>query len=451
MAATYNFGYRLGLLAAGAGALYIAGFLGLACGLSRHGDSDACRNHRRPAIAAPAGSVVRDETQSFAMNFVAPIVDLARRFGPMLAVILLLVALYRLPDFLSGVMANPLYIGLGFSKSQIATMSKVYGIWIGIAGAFAGGFTITRIGLMPALLVGGDCRGGLASLPRAARSHRQKPAAARAISQRRKLRRKFRRCGAHRLYVVAHIASLCREPICAAEFALRAAWQIFRRPVGFRGSPDRLREILCQHVAHRRACRGAVPVFMGAARESGTRAPPKPKSRLPERDAGVSTFSAVRRIQMKDRRRVGVIIRNIGDDILPSGEAKAAWMAVRLSNVPMNIQKNAPSLPSSALAGPNEVARSPGIFCTSGAWTSRKCFSKCAGSAGFFVKDDELGHAGNLPQNRRWRAVYGALLHVAPPFSEARPIRWNHCLLRRLPMSSNARASQVPWMARHCA
>jgi MFS transporter, PAT family, beta-lactamase induction signal transducer AmpG len=52
-------------------------------------------------------------------------------------------------------MANPLYIGLGFSKSQIATMSKVYGIWIGIAGAFAGGFTITRIGLMPALLVGG--------------------------------------------------------------------------------------------------------------------------------------------------------------------------------------------------------------------------------------------------------------------------------------------------------
>ena len=48
-------------------------------------------------------------------------------------------ALYRLPDFVSGVMANPLYIDLGFTKSDIATVSKLYGVWIGIAGAFAAG------------------------------------------------------------------------------------------------------------------------------------------------------------------------------------------------------------------------------------------------------------------------------------------------------------------------
>ena len=88
-------------------------------------------------------------------KLVAPLADLARRLGPMLAVVLLLVALYRLPDFLTGVMANPLYATLHFSKSDIATMAKVYGLWIGIAGAFAGGWTITRFGLMPALLVGG--------------------------------------------------------------------------------------------------------------------------------------------------------------------------------------------------------------------------------------------------------------------------------------------------------
>jgi MFS transporter, PAT family, beta-lactamase induction signal transducer AmpG len=154
MAATYNFGYRLGLLAAGAGALYIADYSGWRAAylvmavLMLVGIIAGLLSPRLPERA-------RDETQSFAMNFIAPVADLARRFGPLLAVILLLVALYRLPDFLSGVMANPLYIGLGFSKSQIATMSKVYGIWIGIAGAFAGGFTITRIGLMPALLAGG--------------------------------------------------------------------------------------------------------------------------------------------------------------------------------------------------------------------------------------------------------------------------------------------------------
>ncbi|MGB2729133.1 MAG: MFS transporter [Methylovirgula sp.] len=153
MAATSNFGYRLGLLAAGAGALYIADYsswrtaylamaalmlVGMIAGLI------SPRLPERPR-----------EPTSFGRKLVDPVTDLCRRFGPLLAAILLLVALYRLPDFLSGVMANPLYIGLGFSKSQIATMSKVYGVWIGIAGAFAGGFAITRIGLMPALLIGG--------------------------------------------------------------------------------------------------------------------------------------------------------------------------------------------------------------------------------------------------------------------------------------------------------
>jgi MFS transporter, PAT family, beta-lactamase induction signal transducer AmpG len=53
------------------------------------------------------------------------------------------------------VMANPLYIDLGFSKSDIATVSKLYGVWVGIAGAFIGGFAVSRLGLMPALLIGG--------------------------------------------------------------------------------------------------------------------------------------------------------------------------------------------------------------------------------------------------------------------------------------------------------
>ena len=68
---------------------------------------------------------------------------------------LALVAIYRLPDFVSGVMANPLYIDLGFSKSDIATVSKLYGVWIGVAGAFGGGLAVSRLGLMPSLVIGG--------------------------------------------------------------------------------------------------------------------------------------------------------------------------------------------------------------------------------------------------------------------------------------------------------
>jgi PAT family beta-lactamase induction signal transducer AmpG len=87
--------------------------------------------------------------------FGEPLADLVRRYGATLVVILALVAIYRLPDFVSGVMANPLYIDLGFSKSDIATVSKLYGVWIGMAGAFGGGIAVARLGRMPSLLIGG--------------------------------------------------------------------------------------------------------------------------------------------------------------------------------------------------------------------------------------------------------------------------------------------------------
>ena len=154
MAATSNFGYRLGLLCAGALTLYLADYVGwraaylAMAGLMLVGVAAALLSPRLPAR-------VRQGDGSVADSLVAPVVDLARRYGWLLAAILLLVALYRLPDFLTGVMANPLYIKLGFSKSEIATMTKFYAIWIGIGGAFAGGFAITRFGLMPALIIGG--------------------------------------------------------------------------------------------------------------------------------------------------------------------------------------------------------------------------------------------------------------------------------------------------------
>ncbi len=156
MAATYNFGYRLAILCAGAGALYIADFAGWKwaylsmASLMAVGITAGLLSPRLPERVRQTA-----EPATLASRFLEPIADLFRRYGPTLVLILLLVALYRLPDFLTGVMANPLYIKLGFSKSDIATMSKVYGVWIGIAGAFAGGYAITRIGLMPALLIGG--------------------------------------------------------------------------------------------------------------------------------------------------------------------------------------------------------------------------------------------------------------------------------------------------------
>ncbi|HZV19973.1 MAG TPA: AmpG family muropeptide MFS transporter, partial [Hyphomicrobiales bacterium] len=108
-----------------------------------------------PVPSAAVGSSEGKAVLRWRQLYVAPLKDLFERKGALLLPILVLVALYRLPDFISGVMANPLYIDLGFSKSDIATVTKVYGVWIGIAGIFTGGIAVLRLGLMPSLMLGG--------------------------------------------------------------------------------------------------------------------------------------------------------------------------------------------------------------------------------------------------------------------------------------------------------
>jgi PAT family beta-lactamase induction signal transducer AmpG len=155
MTAVYSLGYRLAMICAGAGALYIADFASwraaylTMAALTLIGIAGCLLSPRLDRAATRAGRA------ALGSAFVEPLGDLVRRHGLALIAILALVALYRLPDFVSGVMANPLYIDLGFTKSDIATVSKLYGVWIGIAGAFAGGLAVNRIGLMPGLMIGG--------------------------------------------------------------------------------------------------------------------------------------------------------------------------------------------------------------------------------------------------------------------------------------------------------
>jgi PAT family beta-lactamase induction signal transducer AmpG len=153
MAAAYQLGYRLALICAGAGALYIAEFvswhaayLAMAALMS----VGLLATLFAPAPPDPAGR----KRLSFAEAVIEPLHDLWARKGLLLVAILLLVGFFRLPDFVAGVMANPLYIDLGFAKTDIANVSKLYGVWIGILGAFAGGFALTRFGLWRTLLTG---------------------------------------------------------------------------------------------------------------------------------------------------------------------------------------------------------------------------------------------------------------------------------------------------------
>ena len=157
MAAAYQLGYRLALLCAGAGALYIAEFVGwrvayfAMAGLLVVG-----------FVATLLSPIVDREPQGgrpprfdFVQGIKAPLVDLYRRSDPLFIPILVFVSLYRLPDFVSGVMAYPMYVDLGFAKTDIANVSKIYGVWVGIAGAFVGGYAVSKAGLRTTLLIGG--------------------------------------------------------------------------------------------------------------------------------------------------------------------------------------------------------------------------------------------------------------------------------------------------------
>lgn len=158
LVATYSLGYRIALIASGALALVLA-------------DHTIWPNVYRamaacmliPLIATllarePEVLRVRAETwaQGLREGVVEPFADFFRRFGGRVGlVILMFILLFKVSDqALVGGIMGPFYLDQGFTKTEIAAVSKVYGIWVGIAGAFLGGIAVVRWGVEKALLIG---------------------------------------------------------------------------------------------------------------------------------------------------------------------------------------------------------------------------------------------------------------------------------------------------------
>jgi MFS transporter, PAT family, beta-lactamase induction signal transducer AmpG len=85
---------------------------------------------------------------------VAPFRDFIVRHGGHAFLILALIAVYRISDVVMGVMSNPFYVDMGYTKDEVATVSKVYGVVMTIAGAALGGVLIAKIGIMRTLFLG---------------------------------------------------------------------------------------------------------------------------------------------------------------------------------------------------------------------------------------------------------------------------------------------------------
>jgi MFS transporter, PAT family, beta-lactamase induction signal transducer AmpG len=155
-------GYRLGMLVAGAGALYIAGTYGwhaaylvmallvtIGIGTVLSNPEPAPPPDRPLPGAREAGWLGR----WLGAHVVAPFADFMGRRDWL--VILLFIVLYKLADVVAGFMSSPLYIDLHFTLAEIASVSKIFGFFATLAGAFLGGLMVTRLGVFPSLLICG--------------------------------------------------------------------------------------------------------------------------------------------------------------------------------------------------------------------------------------------------------------------------------------------------------
>jgi PAT family beta-lactamase induction signal transducer AmpG len=168
LAATYQTGYRLAMIWAGAGALWLAA---RAETLDASGYQQAAWQMAYLIMAAsmllgPLVVLCSPEPQQrelpVARNLrewlhgalVEPFSEFWGRYRWQAALILGLIAVYRISDVVMGIMANPFYVDMGYSKDEVAAVSKVFGVLMTLVGAFIGGALALRLGVMRVLMLG---------------------------------------------------------------------------------------------------------------------------------------------------------------------------------------------------------------------------------------------------------------------------------------------------------
>lgn len=160
-AAVFVLGYRVGNIISTAGALYLASFYGWQATYLLMAAILAVLLGmlffiREPEIVRPwhAEEGHQQTLVGWAQHFIiTPFVEFLQR--PQAVGILFFVLLYRMADAFLGVMANPFYIELGFSKIQIAEVVKIYGLFATIIGSIIGGALVFRMGVIRSLWIGG--------------------------------------------------------------------------------------------------------------------------------------------------------------------------------------------------------------------------------------------------------------------------------------------------------
>ena len=178
MAATYQTGYRLGMLLAGGGAFTLAHYyswalaytvlaMTMSIGIITTLFISEPENNRSSTAWKDEEKVIQFLEKSahlpksfrevyawFVGAVICPFTDFFIRNGKYALVILLFIGLFRISDITMGIMANPLYVDIGYSDLQIGLVTKTIGPIITIIGAIFGGMLVIRYGVMSILLLG---------------------------------------------------------------------------------------------------------------------------------------------------------------------------------------------------------------------------------------------------------------------------------------------------------
>jgi PAT family beta-lactamase induction signal transducer AmpG len=151
LVATYSLGYRFGLLAAGALALILADHMAWSTVYALMAvlmvvPIITTLVMQEPQLRRMLPSSWREAMRD---SVIDPFADFFHRYRwTLAAVIVLFILLFKIPEqsIVGGVM-SPFYRDMGFSKTEIGAVTKIYGVWIGIAGAFVGGAAVARWGV----------------------------------------------------------------------------------------------------------------------------------------------------------------------------------------------------------------------------------------------------------------------------------------------------------------
>ncbi len=168
LAATYQTGYRLAMIWAGAGVLWIAARAEVANTMLYQQSAwqaaylvmsasmlvGIVTVLLSPEPAHRPTAPARNLAQWLQGALVAPFADFLGRYRWQAVLVLVLIALYRISDVVMGIMANPFSVDMGYTKDQVAAVTKVYGVVMTLAGAFIGGALSMRFGVMRILMLG---------------------------------------------------------------------------------------------------------------------------------------------------------------------------------------------------------------------------------------------------------------------------------------------------------